>query len=354
MGLKILHSADWHLGSSFAGFTEKQRNILMQEQQQIPSKIADLCRREDCDMMLLAGDIFDGEPDGETLAGFKDALQKTGVPVLISPGEHDFCQPESPWLEDTWPENVYIFRGELESVTISGLDCRVYGAAYQGTSCPGLLKNFTAHCDERYRIALLHGDAMHTDSVCCPITASQVRHSGLTYLALGHVHKAGAFRAGDTLCVWPGCPMGRNWEESGDKGVCIVTLDEPVDIQAVCLDTIRFYDLEVDIGDNAHAALEAALPTGGSQDFFRISLIGSGDVDLKALQPQYSAFPNLELLDNTEPPLDLWGSADSDSLEGVYFQMLHDLMEQDTEHVDQVRLAAEISRRILSGKEIIL
>ena len=46
MGLKILHTADWHLDSPFAGFTGKQREQLKQEQKKIPGKIADLCRRE--------------------------------------------------------------------------------------------------------------------------------------------------------------------------------------------------------------------------------------------------------------------------------------------------------------------
>lgn len=354
MGLKILHSADWHLDTPFADFSEPQRQRLQEAQSQIPNKIAELCRRENCDLMLLAGDLFEGKPRAETLVRLKEALRKSGVPVLIAPGDFDFCQPGSPWLEDSWPENVYIFRGDLESVSIAGLDCRIYGAAYQGKSCPGLLENFTAHGEERYRIALLHGDPTQPDSPCCPITASQVRQSGLHYLALGHLHKAGAFRSGDTLCVWPGCPMGRNWEESGEKGVCIVTLGDRAEVQALSLDTIRFHDLEVNIGNDAHAALESVLPSGGSQDFFRITLGGYGTLNLKSLRPQFHAFPNLKLVDNTLPPMALWGNADRDSLEGIYFQMLHDLMEQDTKHADEVRLAAEISRKLLSGKEIIL
>ena len=37
MGLKILHSADWHLDSPFAGFTEQQRQFLKEEQKLIRS-----------------------------------------------------------------------------------------------------------------------------------------------------------------------------------------------------------------------------------------------------------------------------------------------------------------------------
>ena len=354
MGLKILHSADWHLDSPFSGFSEKQRSILKQEQRKIPGKVADLCRREDCDLVLLAGDIFDGAASQETLDVLKKELANCGVPVMIAPGNHDFCMPGSPWLEENWPQNVFVFIGGMESVSILGLDCRVYGAAFQSMDSEALLDHFEAQGDETYCVAVLHGDATQKNSPYNPITTAQVRNSGLDYLALGHIHKAGAFRAGNTLCAWPGCPMGRGWDETGEKGVCIVTLEEDAQIQAVSLDTLRFYDLEVDIGSDAAAALEAVLPGGGSKDFYRISLTGYGEVDLELLKQQFPAFPNLELRDKTEPPMDIWAAADEDSLEGVYFGMLRSALENNPEHARQIELAAEISRKILAGKEVTL
>ena len=354
MGLKLLHSADWHLDSPFAGFSEEQRALLKQEQRKIPGKIADLCRRENCDLVLLAGDLFDGEASRETLDIMKDGLANCGVPVLIAPGNHDFCAPDSPWLEERWPKNVFIFTGGLESVAIMGLDCRVYGAGYQSMDCPGLLEDFQAEGDEKYSIAVLHGDPTQRNSPYNPITTSQVRNSSLDYLALGHIHKAGAFRSGATLCAWPGCPMGRGWDETGEKGVCIVTLDEEAEIQAVSLDTLCFHDLEVDIGTDAVAALEAVLPGMGSKDFYRISLTGSGEVDLAGLKQKFAAFPNLELRDKTEAPIDIWGDTDEDTLEGVYFRLLRNAMENDPANAERIQLAAEISRKLLSGSEVTL
>ena len=99
MGLKILHSADWHLDSPFAGFSQSQRELLKREQRKIPGKVADLCRREECDLVLLAGDLLDGQAGRETLDILKKELKRCGVPVLIAPGNHDFCAPGSPWLE---------------------------------------------------------------------------------------------------------------------------------------------------------------------------------------------------------------------------------------------------------------
>ena len=354
MGLKILHSADWHLDSPFAGFPEEQRTLLKEEQRKIPGKIADLCRRESCDLVLLAGDLFDGEASRDTLEILKEALASCNVPVLIAPGNHDFCAPGSPWLEEKWPKNVFVFKGGMESVRIVDLDCRVYGAGFQSMDCPALLEDFQAQGDEKYCIAVLHGDPTQKNSPYNPITTAQVRGSSLDYLALGHIHKAGAFRSGATLCTWPGCPMGRGWDETGEKGVCIVTLSDEAKIQAVSLDTLRFYDLEVDIGTDAAAALEAALPGMGSRDFYRISLTGCGEVDIPALKKKFREFPNLELRDKTEPPIDLWADMNEDTLEGVYFGMLHRAMEEDPENAQRIQLAAEISRKLLSGREVTL
>ncbi len=354
MGLKILHSADWHLDSPFTGFSEAQRQLLKQQQRSIPGKVADLCRREGCTLVLLAGDLFDGEASRETLDILKKELARCAVPVFIAPGNHDACGPASPWQQESWPENVYIFTGKLESVAVPELDCRVYGAGFQSMDCGPLLADFQASGEEAYAVAVLHGDPTQKNSPYNPITNAQVRNSALDYLALGHIHKAGAFQSGKTLCAWPGCPMGRGWDETGEKGVCIVSLGEEPQIQAVSLDTLRFFDLEVDIGSDAGLALEEVLPALESRDFYRITLTGWGKADMAALARKFRGYPNLELRDHTQPPMDLWENTDQDSLEGVYFHMLHKAMEADPEQAGRYRLAAEISRKLLAGKEVTL
>ena len=58
--MKILHSADWHLDAPFAGRTAEEAEFLRRELLAVPEKIADLCVAEHCDLVLLAGDLFDG------------------------------------------------------------------------------------------------------------------------------------------------------------------------------------------------------------------------------------------------------------------------------------------------------
>ncbi len=347
MGLKILHTADWHLDSPFGSLTEPQRQQLQQVHRTLPDLVAQVCRRECCDLVLVAGDVFDGTPRRETVEAVKAALGSCAVPVFIAPGNHDFCGPGSPWLEESWPENVHIFTGGLDSVAVPELNCRVYGAGYRSMDCPALLEGFRAGGEERYCIGVLHGDPGSPRSPYCPVTAAQVRDSGLDYLALGHIHKAGSIRAGSTLCAWPGSPMGRGWDETGEKGLCIAALDEQVSFWTVPLDTVCFYEATVDIG---RESLESVLPAVETGDFYRITLRGTGAVDLAALKRQFSHVPNLELRDETTPPIDLWAGMEEDSLRGVYLRLL----KQAEEEPEIVELAAEISQRILAEEEVAL
>ena len=346
MGLKILHSGDWHLGAAFGGFREEQRRALVQAQKELPGRLVRLCREEGCDLVLLAGDLFDGPVGKDWVSLVKAALGDFRVPVLIAPGNHDACIPGSPWLEEAWPENVHIFRGGLSPVVIPSLDCRIYGAGYESMDCLPLLEGFRAEGQERYCLGLLHGDPVKRDSPYCPITREQVTESGFDYLALGHIHKQGQLTAGETLCGWPGCPMGRGWDETGEKGVYLVTLGEETSIRFLELDTPGFYRFSLDIGGDALSALRASLPAGGSEDYYRITLTGRGEADLKKLRlPEY---PNLELESRVLPPVELWQRAEEDSLTGHYFRLLREMGDP------AAKLAAELSQRLLEGEEVAL
>lgn len=335
--MKLLHGADLHLDSPMSAAPELRRTLL-----EVPRMLAELCRREGCDAMLLAGDLFDGRWTRQSLDALRQALADAAVPVFISPGNHDHLAPDSPYLTEAWPENVHIFKNDtITSVTVPELDLRIYGAGYHSMDCDPLLEGFRAEGEERYHIALLHADPTRVDSPYCGITAAQVRESGLHYLALGHVHKNGSFRAGETLCAWPGCPMGRGFDETGPKGVLIVTLEELAQAEFVPLDVPCFHELET-----TAEGLLSVLPPVGSDDRYRITLTGEGQEDLGEL---LARFPNLELRDRRVPAADIWGSADEDSLEGVFFRILRDHEEGPVRD-----LAARIARQLLDGQEVVL
>ncbi len=349
--MKILHSADWHLDAPLNAHDDSLRQALLD----LPGKVALTARAQGCDLVLLAGDLFDGQPSRESWQAVYRALEEMALPVFITPGNHDPATPDSVWLTEKWPANVHIFtHPQITSQAVPELDCRIYGAAYQAMDCPALLEDFQARGEEKWQIGLLHADPLTSGSPYCPVTAEQVRRCGLDYLALGHIHKSDSFRSGRTLCAWPGCPMGRGFDELGAKGVLIVTLEDTVEAEFLSLDTPRFYDFTLEVDSDAALALEEALPPVGSRDRYRITLRGeSPALDLAALKARFSRFPHLLLRDHTVPPVDLWATAGQDSLEGVYFGLLQEQLEQAGEEQQRlIRLAARLSRQILDGQEV--
>jgi DNA repair exonuclease SbcCD nuclease subunit len=344
--IKILHSADWHLGAPLLGHEE-----LRQELMKIPEKLTALCRREGCQLVLLSGDLFDGGYTRESLQILCSALEEMAVPVFICPGNHDFVSGQSPWLTETFPANVHIFtRQAIESCDLPELGCRVYGAGFTAMDCPALLQDFCADAG-RINIGVLHGDPTVAASPYNPISRAQVEQSNLDYLALGHIHQSGSFSAGKTLCAWPGCPMGKGYDEEGEKGALIVTIDDGVSARFVPLDTPRFYDLQSEV-----SGLDALLPAVGSADYYRITLTGEAEnMDLDSLYKKFARFPNLRLRDKTVAPLDIWGSAGADSFEGVYFGLLKQALDAaEEDQKEEILLAAKLSRQLLEGQEVVL
>ena len=353
--MKILHTADWHLDSPFTGLDPENASFLRQEMSRLPEKITKLCKVEKCDMLIIAGDLFDGPYTKQTMTILRSAFSQLDVPVILTPGNHDFCNPDSPYEKEQWPENVHIFtNSKITALPFPELDCVIYGAGYESMDCPGLLKDFHPVQDARWHIGVLHGEANNASSPYCPVTRTQIQNSGLHYLALGHIHKLGNVRAGNCICAWPGCPMGRGFDELGPKGVILVDFTQEIKATFIPLDNPRFYDEEVEAGQDAAASLAAILPAMESSDFYRVTLTGySNSLDLDVLQAQFPHIPNLWLRDETVPEVDLWGSIGKDTLEGVYFSLLKQAAESDSAVLaDRANLAARISRKILDGQEV--
>lgn len=351
--MKILHSADWHLDSAFQRHTPQQQEYLKKELMAVPGKIAALCRRENCDLVLLSGDLFDGNYTKDSYQAVYAALEEMGVPVFVTPGNHDFISMTSPWTREKWPENVTVFTEQtLTEKKIPG--GRIWGAAFHAMEAPAMLKGFTAPEEMGFAIGILHGDTTQAKSPYCPITAKQIKDSNLDYLALGHIHKCDAIKSGKTLCAWPGGPMGRGYDEPGRKGVLIVELGEKTEALFMELDTPRFYDLEVEPEEDPVGAIGSLLPAAGNLNFYRITLVGPSEkLDMQALAQEFSRFPNLVLRDKTTLPVDPWIAAGEDSFEGMYFSLLKEnLNTQDPQQQRIAQLAAKLSRRLLDGQEV--
>lgn len=343
--IRILHAADLHMDSPFEALGEEKAALRREEQRELLRRLTALAVEREADLLLLAGDLLDtGNAYRETAELLRESLSALEIPVFIAPGNHDYYSSRSPWARMELPENVHIFRsGTLECVALPELGAEVYGAAFLDESCAPMLRDFTPaeNPENCLRLLCVHGEVGSGEGKYNPITEAELAASGMHYAALGHVHScSGLRRAGESYYAWPGCPEGRGFDETGEKGVLFVELSrENCKAEFVPLAARLYHRLDVDLTEvqDVAAALLAALPENAARDIFRITLRGtvSSPPRMEQLRQLLDARVfALRLRDGTRPARPLWEGVDEDSLRGLFLRRLrerYDAAETDAE-----------------------
>ena len=312
------------------------------------------------DLVLLAGDLFDSAASyRDTAEELSAALGQMEAQVYIAPGNHDWYGPGSPYLTGKWPENVHIFtQPRLETMEWPEKNLVLHGAAFtHGEQADGFLTGFTAPADGKLHIGLLHGEIDPSEARYNPIRKEEIAASGLAYLALGHIHQAsGLLRCGKTCYAWPGCAMGRGFDELGQKGVYLGEIsDSGVRLDFLPLPGRKYEILRVEAGNDALSAVTAALPEDTQNDIYRVLLTGEAEpVDVPALQAALAPrFYALTVRDETRPRRALWEGAEEDTLRGLFLQALKAQYDAAQTEADRrkIALAARCGCAAMDGRE---
>lgn len=330
----VLHAADLHLDSPFAGLSPERAAQRRGEQRDLLARLAALVAEQGVELVLLSGDLLDSRDYyADTAAALCRALAQMAVPVLIAPGNHDLA-PLYAGLE--LPENVTIFdRDAITSVPLPALNCTVHGRGLCSPSpTPFAELGFRAPDDGQTHLLCLHGEVGGQTLRFGPIDPADLAASGVTYAALGHVHTfSGLQRAGNTVWAYPGCPEGRGFDETGDKGVLIGTVEPGrVELRFHPLCRRRYHVVTADLTgcpDPVTAALNA-LPDRAEADICRVVLTGeSPGVDLPAVTAAVGAqCYSATVLDHTTVPRDLLRRAGEDTLTGFFLREMNEHAQQ--------------------------
>lgn len=228
--VRLFHIADLHLGSPFSGFDVKNSEMRRLRQLDQFEHSLELAKGEGCSAVLIAGDLFDcGYADGDTVSRAFEILGKCGMPVVISPGNHDPYTEGGIYSSHSLPGNVHVFDSpEMGRIDLAELGVCVHGYAFESEhylSDP-LSAGFEI-CENKFNVMCAHGDVYSPISTYAPINLAQLEGSGLDYVALGHIHKySEPLKVGKTMVAYSGFPEGRSFDECGYGGAVIVTLSK--------------------------------------------------------------------------------------------------------------------------------
>ncbi len=346
--IRILHAADLHLDSPFQALGREKALQRRAEQRQLILRICEAVREHRADIAVFSGDLFDSEEvfsdTGQTLVKALSALE---IPVFLAPGNHDWYGARSVWARLPFGENVHVFtEQEIQCVELPELGARVWGAAFTGKYRNPPLAGFEAEKDgDTVDILALHGEVGNPASPYGAITEEQLARSGMDYVALGHVHGfSGLRRAGDTFYAWPGCPEGRGFDETGEKGVILAAVEPgccAIDFLPIAGRRYEIAKVELTSAADALAAVTAALPADTARDIYRILLTGETDAapDTAALaRTLEDRFFALELRDETRLRRDIWAERGNDTLKGLFLSRLWKALEQASDDAERERV----------------
>lgn len=364
--IRILHGADFHLDSPFQGLSRDQAIARREEQRALLRRLGELAVDREADILLLAGDLFDSENTyHETAEQICAALSELPVPVFIAPGNHDPYSPRSVWGRIPFGDNVHVFTGEdTECVLLPELGLRVWGSAFTGRHRRAPLAGFEAPDKEKETldVMVLHGEVGNSASDYGPVAESELAASGMDYVALGHIHTAsGICRAGETFYAWPGCPEGRGFDETGEKGVLLVELEPGVCRgEFIPLGSRRYETRLVDITnkENVLSAVYEAVGEDTRRDIYRLILTGEtgGTPDSEALQRALEErFFALEIRDETKLRRDIWAGRGQDSLKGLFLGRLYAMLEKAETEEERERITQAVRwglRAMENGEEL--
>ena len=266
--MKIVHAADIHLDSPLRGLVRYEgapvERIRGATRRALENLVA-LCEQEQAALLLIAGDLFDGDwrdySTGLFFVAQMARLRQAGTRVVLLRGNHDAESQIARSLR--LPDNVReLATRKAETVLFEELGVAVHGRGFPTRKVvDDIAASYPSPLPGMLNIGLLHtslnGRPGHEPYA--PTTLDVLRGKGYDYWALGHVH-AREVVCQDPWVVFPGNLQGRHAREPGEKGATVIAVESGRirELRHETLDTVRWAVCAVDVAlaADGHEAVE--------------------------------------------------------------------------------------------------
>lgn len=336
--MRILHTADWHLGKMFYGgyLTDEQHYVVMEQ-------LLPMIKDERIDVVLLAGDVYDRSlPPTDAVALFDEIATKITtelhVPLVVISGNHDSAARLSFGSTLFSKQGLYI-EGELQKTSGPIILQDTYGPiAFVPIPFtePAVVRTYTrqdsirSHDDALAALIAMQGKTDIPRKVCIAHTfvvgsmtsdserplsiggSDAVRaelFSDFTYTALGHLH--GPQRVGSDRIRYSGSLLKYSFGEATQKkGVVVADIDGKGAVETTFLPLVPRHDVR--ILEGAFSELIAPEDGVNKEDYVLIRLtdkepILDGMAKLRRVYPRVMALetPNRVYTGTAERPINI-------------------------------------------------
>ncbi len=373
--MKFLHTSDLHIGLRLCEVSMNGEIVRLLDE------ITEIAQRENCDAVVIAGDIYDrANPSAEAASVFDHfitELVRKNIAVLAVSGNHDSPERVAYLSRLTEERGVHlspVFDREIRKVTFSDrfgdvvfwllpfvrpVNVRAVKEDFTGVTyhdaMAALTDVLTADPGARH-VMVTHQFVIPGGSPeKIPEDAEDYVVAGgigavgadvfgkFCYTALGHLHRP--HFVGSERVNYSGSPVKCSFSEVNDeKSVALVTLEEDVTVERIPLHPVR--DLREMRGTYDEVTSSAYRAAGKAEDYLRIILTDEEDIP-DAMAKLRTIYPNLLRLvyDNmrTKSTYQADIPADDDCVTPIgVFAGLYEMQNNTPPGEDLLEMAAEI------------
>lgn len=280
-------------------------------------RIVSLAREHD--LLLIAGDLFDGNPNPTVLSTVSDAFSRLsgdGVKILMTPGEHEIDEngkllkplsdiPFAAIYSEPVSGGEFKFEKEGERIRVVGL--------------PGIssmkLPLLSKQSEDVFTIGLFHGEVCLSGSSpetrAMVLLKSEMMNSGIDFFALGHHHQFKLFKHNRRVIgAYAGSPEAVSFDEKGDRYALSFTISggeiaqiKRLTVNSVIVDECTLFCSDFDSMSRLRAAVDEKK---SEKKALKVTLRGMRNFSITSdnLDEMRKGFYRLAIDDLTEPSLD--------------------------------------------------
>lgn len=386
--LRVLHTADVHLGARHADLGE-QASAQRERQFAAFRATVDLAIAEPVDLVLIAGDLFDSNVQPrrsvERVTAELRRLVDARIRAVLIPGTHDVYDRASIYRSYDLPalagavgsDLLTVLTPDRASIALEALDVVVHGPVFATKRAPhSPLRDLNVRTapGATWQIGMVHGSVAipgQTDGDDVVITTDEIAATGLDYLALGHWHSTSRGRAGSTVHAYSGAPEPVALDQDRGGKVLLVRLDErngkkTVEVEERQVGRTRFEKVELDAtGVGSQPALIDFLTARADPDLvLDVRIIGVRpdelDLDVDEVEAALGGrFLKVRVRDRSVPALSEGAIPPPDTVLGAFIRDTEARVAEieaggDDRAAAELRDALRLGRLLLSGVEVTL